>query len=460
MSANPSDLAREVLSLSKAQLLVSMRFLDRALFELQPEESDAMMLATDGFHLFYQPSYLLRGYREHRTFVTRGYMHALLHCIFRHMFVPPVINRPLWDLACDMAVQAVMDELNLPDLRSDTDSRCRSVVEQLRGTVRPLTAEKIYRWLLDTPLDAPMLDMWRKLFAVDMHDLWYIYVAAADGHAPDGDNPGSGDGSSDGDGNGSGSPSAGARTSQQQLWKDVSERLQTDLETFSKARGDKAGTLLQSLRALNREKVDYASFLRKFAAQCEVMKLSPDEFDYVYYTYGMSLYDDMPLIEPLEYRDDKRIRDFVIAIDTSGSVKGEVVQQFLQKTYNVLMQEETFASRFNLHIIQCDADIQEDVVIHTREEFETYLKSMVLRGFGGTDFRPVFSYVEKLRREKAFRDLRGLLYFTDGCGTYPAKPTDYKTAFVFLAEDDYDMSAVPAWAIRAVIDKETITAQG
>ena len=489
MPVNLSDLSREVLSLARAQLLVNLRFLDRALFELELKESAEYPLATDGFRLHYHPAHLMIGYRDQRTYVARGYLHALLHCIFQHMFIAPSINRPLWDLACDMAVQAIMDELNLPDLVSETDQRCKAVVEQLRGAVRPLTAEKIYRWLQDTPLDQPMLEMWRKLFAVDHHDPWYIFIEAeggqsssplADSGADGNDHSGSGSGRSSGnpdngsgngdadsnggnntEGNSDGSANPGrgparSREQQQQLWQDVAERMQTDLETFSKDRGDQAGSLLQSLRALNREKVDYAAFLRKFAAQCEVMKLSPDEFDYVYYTYGMSLYEDMPLIEPLEYRDDKRIRDFVIAIDTSGSVRGEIVQQFLQKTYNILMQEETFARRFNLHIIQCDADIQEDVVIHTREEFEQYLSTMTLRGFGGTDFRPVFTCIEQLRRDKAFRDLRGMLYFTDGYGAYPAKPTDYKTAFVFLAEDDYNMKDVPPWAIRVVMDQETI----
>ena len=50
-----------------------------------------------------------------------------------------------------------------------------------------------------------------------------------------------------------------------------------------------------------------------------MMKLNPDEFDYNFYTYGFALYENMPLIEPLEYREVKRIREFVIAIDTSGS---------------------------------------------------------------------------------------------------------------------------------------------
>lgn len=75
------------------------------------------------------------------------------------------------------------------------------------------------------------------------------------------------------------------------------------------------------------------------------MKVNPDEFDYIFYTYGLKLYENMPLIEPLEYREVKRIREFVIAIDTSGSVAGEQVQRFVQKTYNILKSTESFFRR-------------------------------------------------------------------------------------------------------------------
>lgn len=451
MSNDLSTLAHEVLGIAKARLLVKLRFLDRALYELKPLEQQLFPLATDGFHLLYEPRALLKGYREQQSFVLRGYLHALLHCLFRHMFVSLGVDHDRWDLACDMAVQAMMDELNLPQLAEEVDQRRKAVVEQLRSSVKPLTAEKIYRWLEDYDIAPAMMDMWRQMFRVDDHAVWYVPVAVLGS----GDGEGKADGSNTGNSE-TGSGSLQSRQDQAQMWKDISERMQTDLETFSKQQGDQAGNLLQALHAVNREKTDYTTFLRKFAVQCEVMKLSPDEFDYIFYTYGLNMYEDMPLIDPLEYRDDKRIRDFVIAIDTSGSVQGEIVQQFLQKTYNILKQEETFDRRFNLHIIQCDAEVQEDAVIHTQEELDNYIRTMTLRGFGGTDFRPVFEYVEQLRRNKEFRHLNGLLYFTDGYGTYPAKPTEYKTAFVFLAEDLYDTTGVPPWAIRVVLEKDRI----
>ena len=232
-------------------------------------------------------------------------------------------------------------------------------------------------------------------------------------------------------------------------------RLQTDMETFSKQQGDRAGGLLQNLKEVNREKYDYTAFLKKFAVTGEAMKINDDEFDYIYYTYGLQLYKKVPLIEPLEYKDVKRIREFVIAIDTSGSTSGELVQKFIQKTYNILLSTESFFSKINLHIIQCDATIQEDAVIHSQEEFDKYLEQMKIRGLGGTDFRPVFSYVEWLIEKKEFNNLKGLIYFTDGYGTFPERKPPYETAFVFV-EDNYNNPDVPPWAIKLVLQKDEI----
>lgn len=155
------------------------------------------------------------------------------------------------------------------------------------------------------------------------------------------------------------------------------------------------------------------------------------------------------------YKEVKRIREFVIAIDTSGSVSGELVQTFVTKTYNILKQQESFFSKVNIHIIQCDAEIQEDVKITSWEEFDQYLQTMKLHGFGGTDFRPVFSYVDELIQKKVFINLKGLIYFTDGCGEFPPKQPGYHTAFVFV-DDDYNNYEVPVWAIKLILQSNEI----
>ena len=161
------------------------------------------------------------------------------------------------------------------------------------------------------------------------------------------------------------------------------------------------------------------------------------------------------LLLRLDYKEIKAIKEFVIAIDTSGSTSGELVQKFIQKTYNILKSTESFFSKINLHIIQCDADIQEVVKITNQHEFDEYLKNMKIHGLGGTDFRPVFEYVEQLRNNKEFSNLKGLIYFTDGYGTFPAKKPDYDAAFVFI-DDEYNNPDVPPWAIKLILQKDEI----
>lgn len=64
--------------------------------------------------------------------------------------------------------------------------------------------------------------------------------------------------------------------------------------------------------------------------------------------------------------------------------------------------------------------------ITERKDFDAFLKNGKLTGFGSTDFRPVFEYVDELVRAGEFEDLKGLLYFTDGYGIYPEQMPSYE----------------------------------
>jgi predicted metal-dependent peptidase len=132
-----------------------------------------------------------------------------------------------------------------------------------------------------------------------------------------------------------------------------------------------------------------------------------------------------------------------------------VVQDFLQKTVGIMRSEDTFFKKTNVHIIQCDNQVQSDTKITCEEDFEEFLKNGKLTGFGSTDFRPVFEYVETLREEGELKKLKGLVYFTDGYGVYPERMPDYDVAFVFLAEDDR-APQVPAWAARVILGEDQV----
>ena len=238
-------------------------------------------------------------------------------------------------------------------------------------------------------------------------------------------------------------------------WQDISSQIDMDMEAFSGKIGLNVGTFQVNLTVANRKRYDYRAFLKRFSALSEEMKTSPDEFDYISYTYGLSRYKNMPLIEPLEYQESNRIRDFVIAIDTSASCAGKLVRTFAEKTYDVLKNSEGFGHKVNIHVIQCDCDVTRDVKITSIRDIDRAFEEFVTRGFGGTDFRPVFKYVDELVRTRELANLKGLIYFTDGLGKYPVTPPVYETAFVFV-DDTPRERKVPPWAMKVIMDEDDV----
>lgn len=446
-------LSRDVLMLSRNTLLVNLRFLDTALsqFEFFPIETSGLL--TDGKYILYNPVHILKNYKQAKEIPIRDYLHIVMHCVFRHMYMDPTLNRSYWDIACDIAVENIITELDLKAVETFREDKQRDFISKLKQELKFITAEKIYAYLKDNVADPVEMAQLRGLFYADNHEIWYMSeeeISTAFGLSYENTDSAK----SDGDGEESNRKSAFS-AEMSQIWSDISERIQVDIETFGKQKGNIPGSMTQNLKAVNREKYDYTTFLKKFAVMGEAMKINDDEFDYIFYTYGLRLYEKMPLIEPLEYKEIKAINEFVIAIDTSGSTSGELVQRFVQKTYNILKSTESFFSKINLHIIQCDADIQEDKKITCQEDFDEYLKTMQIRGLGGTDFRPVFEYVEQLRKDKEFINLKGLIYFTDGFGAFPERKPDYDTAFIFI-DDEYNNPDVPPWAIKLVLQSDEI----
>ena len=149
----------------------------------------------------------------------------------------------------------------------------------------------------------------------------------------------------------------------QNRWKDNRERMQTEMETRGSDSDEDDQSLLDELSVENREKVDYRQFLRRFAVLREESQIDMDSFDYGFYNYGLTLYDKMPLIEPLETREVSRVEDFAVVVDTSMSCSGELVRRFLEETYTVLSESDSFFRKVNIHIIQCDDAIRSDVVV-------------------------------------------------------------------------------------------------
>ena len=197
----------------------------------------------------------------------------------------------------------------------------------------------------------------------------------------------------------------------------------------------------------------FAALLRSFSEVRENRHVNDTDFSYAWYMYGLEHYDGMPLIEPLEYSEERKLREMVIVLDTSASCSRGLCAWFLSAVRDILCRERLFFEQFRLHILQCDCEVQQDALVTNLDEFQWYLEHLELYGGGGTDFRPAFRHVDRLIEEGKLERLGGVLYFTDGYGVFPEEAPPYPVTFVMLQYRCDDIN-IPRWAKTLVLDAE------
>lgn len=449
------SLAMQILDNCRNELYSQYPYLDSA-FAALPVRFLNEDTSVDGDSMVMNPAFLIETYAKEPERVRAGYLHMLLHCLYLHI-LPPFTGRPterekrLWNLACDLAVTgilegsgeglidrlpeqgmgrqfliAILERVKILKSAENIMAYLDSVVDASEDgasakTVQIPEAEPdaggCSDWSVDRKMVKSELELLEACFHFDQHEIWYETT----------------------------------QENREGLRRKWSQLLGKSMQKQGKRRGSERGFASEQLGEIHRSRYDYRRFLKRFAVIREEVELDLDSFDYIPYDYGMRYYGNLPFVEPLEYKEVHRLEELVIAIDTSSSCSTETVRRFLEETYAILNEKENFFRRFKVYLIQCDCFLQEISVIHNEEEWKAYARNVTIQGRSGTDFRPVFSYVEELRNNKELKNLKALIYFTDGDGIYPEKATDYETAFAFLKRNDY-MDQVPSWASLLLLD--------
>ena len=421
-----AEAGRQILMASRDELYLHMRFMDLALSSFfYTSHADAERIASGGRVIYFHPGYLAKLYAQDRRMVNRMYLHLVLHCLFHHLTGQKNREKELWDISCDIAVESVIDQWKTGAVSLYGTAFRKDIYKRLRKDLKVLTAEGIYKRIREWELTEAEIKRIGEEFVMDSHSFW---------------------------------PAKDQPKMQQEIqnqWQDISEKMELDMETFSQEMSADTGDMVRQMQIENRERFDYREFLKKFAVLKEEIGVDEDSFDYVFYTYGLRMYGNMPLVEPQEWKEVKKVEEFAIVIDTSMSCSGELVKKFLEETYGILKEEETFLHKVNIHIIQCDEKIQEDKKIRDEKELKEYMEHLELKGEGGTDFRPAFEYIARLMEEGEFYSLKGVLYFTDGQGIYPKKKPPFETAFIFM-EEEYEDAQVPPWAMKLIVCEEEL----
>ncbi len=110
------------------------------------------------------------------------------------------------------------------------------------------------------------------------------------------------------------------------------------------------------------------------------------------------------------------VGEIVIAVDTSGSIGSEELQQFAGEITAICDEAKPEA----IHVVYCDAAVQGVQRFEPSEPIQLEPK-----GGGGTDFCPVFDWVRTQEITPVC-----LIYLTDlCCSSYPQVP-DYPVLWV------------------------------
>jgi len=165
------------------------------------------------------------------------------------------------------------------------------------------------------------------------------------------------------------------------------------------AMGDLPAGLERLLGYVTNPRLDWKTILRRFidASARDDYSWMPPNRRYVH----MGLH--LPSLR------SQKLPEIVLAIDTSGSISENELEQFAAEVSAIL---EDYDTRIN--VVYCDAKV---AGIETYERWDLPLQ-LNPKGGGGTDFRPPFQWVEEQGRQPAC-----LIYLTDlECNRYPEEP--------------------------------------
>jgi predicted metal-dependent peptidase len=143
----------------------------------------------------------------------------------------------------------------------------------------------------------------------------------------------------------------------------------------------------------------------------------------------------------------QRKAHMVVAVDSSGSVGDDEFAKFFKEID--LMR----SAKVTITLVECDADI------NSVEEYKKRPTKIKRHGYGGTDFRPVFKFVEDRTYTnghnetfKLKKPVDGVIYLTDGAGTYPTK-VSHPTIWV-MTPDHWDHGWNDKLGRKIVMEKD------
>ncbi len=382
------------LAAARTRLILDKPFLGALVMHLPlkaTEEDWCETTATDARHFYYNPAYIARLTLTQTQFVLA---HEAMHCALSHFFRRNHRQKHRWDVACDYAVNMILD-----------DERMAGPDEALMSAAyRGLTAEEIYPLLHEDPPEETL----------DQH----LFDDSGSGQGGEGepeDNAAQGETApppaSDKDGEGAeGQAGEGEQAPPLPLdLQQLDEQWRGRLAAAAQA-ARQAGKLSSSMQRLVDDllapQLPWRALLARY-----MMNVARDD-----YSFQRTSRREGEAMMPRLYSQGVRV---VVVVDSSGSVTDEELREFMAEIDALKGQVR---AEITLHA--CDDKLAPDGPWKF-EQWQALTLPAGLTGGGGTDFRPVFDWLE---REPVAPDL--LVYFTDAEGRFPAAEPAFPVAWL------------------------------
>ncbi len=396
------------LAAARTRLILDKPFLGSLVMHLPLKAADPKWCettATDARYFYYNPAYIARLTLEQTQFVLA---HEAMHCALSHFARRNHRQKHRWDVACDYAVNMILD-----------DERMRGPDDALiDAKYRGLTAEEIYPLLPESPPEKTQ----------DLH-LFENEASKGGGEAESMEqDAGQGQGDQDKDrqseGGGGRPQQQDGQGSEPQQPSDVEEappqppmdpdkldeQWKSRLAAAAQA-ARQAGKLSQSLMRfvdnLLAPQLPWRALLARY-----MMQVARDDYSF----QRTSRRDTGAALMPRLYSQSVNV---VVALDTSGSIKDEELREFVSE------------------VDALKGQVRAEVVLHACDDklcaggpwrfaqWEAITLPEGLSGKGGTDFRPIFEWIE---REHLNPDL--LIYFTDAEGRFPEREPQFPVVWL------------------------------
>ncbi len=390
------------LTKARTQLMLDKPFLGNLVLRLplKAAASWCKTSATDAKHFYYNPTFVSKLNNPQIKFVL---IHEALHCALTHFARRGNRDKHKWDLACDFAINPLLVKegfhppLDVP------------IFQQYTGMI----AEEIYP-MIDDNLDTEPMDQ-------------HLYD----------DNPNDDSKESDGgmreDDLTNQNPNPSESQNKQEKGNSTKGNLAEQPEKLTPDEVEKLATQWQKNLASSAQLAHQAGKLDgEFAKLIDFFLQPRVSWQSLLAQYMSTLArDDFSYSRPSRRPGDAILPslkshqiDVVVAIDTSGSISQEEVNEFVSEVNAIKAN-----IRAGITLIACDDKLSKDSPWRY-EPWQELNFPASLGGGKGTNFNPVFDYVAN---HDVFCDV--LIYFTDAKGVFPNIEPNYPVMWLVKGKD-------------------------